>query len=330
MSVRNTLLVLVAAAMLVSLQACDRTIEQVVSTDQKPLSCADCHDGSNLITGKVTQWEESGHGVGEAYARGTSASCAGCHSGNAFREMIEAGGNPGSVAMGDPDPTRQDCRACHMIHDTYTMGDFALRSEEPVEFYATEGVTFDGGEGNLCVNCHQPRRFIPEPVDGVISGISSHWGPHHGPQSAMLLGVGGAGVDDMVGPHYGAVTNTCVDCHMGEGRNHTFEPDDANCQSCHPDIDGFDYKGVQTEIQALTDELGALLLAAGLINENGADGHPTVSSAPTDEAMALWNWLYVAHEDKSIGVHNPDYAKALLEEGIARMSASAPRADLNR
>jgi hypothetical protein len=321
MSVLRTLLVLVAVALLLGAQACDRTITRVESIDQ-PLSCADCHDPTNVITGKKTEWAESVHGTGTAYLRGTSADCAGCHSGNAFRQMIDAGLNPGEVEEGDPDPTRQDCRACHMIHETYTMQDFALRSEAPVHLFAVAGATFDGGEGNLCANCHQPRRDAPVAENGIITGISSHWGPHHGPQSAMLLGVAGAGVTGSVSPHYGAVTNTCVDCHMGEGRDHHFEPSVTTCQRCHPEATNLDYHGVQTEIEALTDELGELLLNAGLINENSPDGHPTVTSAPEDQGIALYNWLYVAHEDKSMGVHNPDYARALLQEGLTRMGAA--------
>ena len=284
--------------------------------------CVECHNGTNIISGKVIQWEESGHGTGESYVRGTRSSCAGCHSGNTFREMIGAGLNPGSVESGDPNPTRQDCRACHMVHegDEYDSSDWALQSVAPVAFYADAGGTFDGGTGNLCVNCHQPRRVIPEPVEGVISGISSHWGPHHGPQSSMLMGRVGAG--STVGSpsgHYTLVTDTCNGCHMGEGADHTFEPDTDRCQECHGEVDDFDINDRQTNTAALIDQLGELLLAAGLIDENGPDGHPIVSEAPENQAIALWNWLYVAHEDKSLGVHNPAYSQALLEEGIALM-----------
>jgi hypothetical protein len=322
MSVARTFLALVAVVLLLGAQSCDREITRVESN--KPLSCADCHNASSLITGKQTEWAESVHATGTAYVRASSASCAGCHSGNGFQQMVEAGENPDTVEQGQPDPTRQDCRACHQIHETYSMADFALTTEEPVQFIAIEGVTFKGGEGNLCANCHQPRRGFPEPENGMITGISSHWGPHHGPQSAMLLGVAGAGdVESTVSPHYGAVDNTCVGCHMGETLDHHFEPALATCQRCHPEATSFDYKGVQTEIEDLGDQLGALLLNAGLINENSEDGHPTVTEAPVDQAVALYNWIYVMHEDKSEGVHNPDYAKALLEEGLSRMGASA-------
>jgi hypothetical protein len=288
--------------------------------DASQLSCADCHDSSNLITGKETEWEESVHATGESYVRGTSSSCAGCHSGNAFALRVDAGLSPDEVASGDTDPTRQDCRACHKIHTTYTMDDFEVRGSDAVALYAVPGATFDGGLGNLCVNCHQPRRVFPEPENGMITGISSHWGPHHGPQSAMLLGVAGAGnVANTPSPHLG-VPNTCVQCHMGANLNHTFDVDTDNCQICHPDLDSFDYHNVQTDVQALLDQLGGMLVDAGLLTSNDADGHPAVSEAPVDGATALWNWLYIAHEDKSIGVHNPAYAKALLNASIALMT----------
>jgi hypothetical protein len=309
-------MVCIAAA--AALFACDRKttyVEEVVG----PITCSQCHDPSDLITAKKTDWEESVHGMGEAYVRATSASCAGCHSGNGFAAMVAAGQNPSEVTQGQASPTRQDCRACHQIHQTYTEADFALRTTATVALYAVPGTSYSGGEGNLCVNCHQPRRIFPEAVNDSISGISTHWGPHHGPQSAMILGVAGAGVAQMVSGHYG-VTNTCVWCHLGAEKTHTFEPEVASCnEKCHPDATNFDYHLVQTDILALSDQLGAELLARGLINENGPDGHPTVTKAQQDEALALWNWLYVAHEDKSEGVHNYGYARALLEEGLTRL-----------
>jgi hypothetical protein len=270
---------------------------------------------------KQAAWSESLHGTGEAYVRGTSAGCAACHSGGGFVAAVDAGLNPGEVTVGDSEPTRQTCYTCHQIHDSYTTDDWALRTTEPVDLYAVEGVSFDGGEGNLCVNCHQPRRVFPEPDEnGIIKGISSHWGPHHGPQSAMLLGVAGAGVDGRPGTHYNVVEGTCVTCHMGEGANHTWEPQISACQVCHgDDVTNFDIDGVQTEIEELVFQLGERLVAAGLIDENSEAGHPIVTEAPLGQATALYNWIYVAHEDKSKGVHNPRYTRQLLEAGLAAL-----------
>lgn len=284
------------------------------------LSCTECHNDTNLISGKHAAWSLSGHGMGEAFVRGTRNSCAGCHSGGAFSERIAAGLNPTEVEEGDPSPSRQDCRTCHQIHTTYTMDDFALETTDPVALYAVEGATYEGGEGNLCVNCHQPRRAFPEAEDGVITGITSHWGPHHGPQSSMLLGVAGAGVEGSPSAHYNLVDDTCVACHMGESRSHLFEPDLATCQECHDGAESFDINGVQTEVQAMLDELGDGLVAAGVLDVNGPEGHPIVEEAPENVALALYNWIYVAHEDASLGVHNPDYTMDLLQAGLDALS----------
>ena len=228
--------------------------------------------------------------------------------------MVAAGLTPDQVESGDPDPTRQDCRACHAIHVSYTGEDWALETTDPVDLYAFEGVTFDGGEGNLCANCHQPRRQIAEAVDGMIEITSTHWGPHHGPQSAMLLGLAGAGpVEGSASAHATMVEDTCVSCHLGEGDSHTFEADVAACTGCHADAEDFDINGLQTEVQAMLDELEEGLIALGWLDE---EGHPAVTSIPEAEAASLWNWIYIAHEDKSLGVHNPAYTKALLEAGL--------------
>ncbi len=281
------------------------------------VTCVECHDDTSLITGKKAAWSESTHGTGEAYGRGSSASCAGCHSGGGFSERIAAGLAPNEVEAGDPNPTRQDCRACHQIHTTYTAADFALETTDPVTLFAFEGVTFDGGQGNLCANCHQPRRMIADAVDGMIEVTSTHWGPHHGGESTMLLGVAGAGdVEGSPSMHALIVADTCVTCHMGEGDNHTFEPSVTACQGCHADAENFDINGVQTEVQAMLDELEEGLLAKGWLDE---EGHPTVDFIPEDEAAALWNWIYIAHEDGSLGVHNAAYTKALIEAGLAAL-----------
>ena len=288
--------------------------------DAGDLSCAGCHNETNLITAKQTAWSESLHGSGTAAAyAGGRDNCAGCHSGSSFIAMIAAGQNPGveRPASELTQVTRQDCRTCHEIHTTYTETDWALTTTEPVELYVVEDVTYDGGEGNLCVTCHQPRRVFPAPDEnGMITRISSHWGPHHGPQSSMLLGVAGGGVTGSPSAHYSMVDDTCVACHMGEGDNHSFEPEIDACKACHSDAENFDIGGTQTEVEAMIEELGEKLVAAGLIDENTEDGHPIVTEAPEAQALALFNWIYVAHEDKSKGVHNPTYTKALLQAGL--------------
>ena len=306
-------LVAVVFALVVLLVGASSVFAQVQITD-----CMACHNDTTLITGKQTAWAESTHGTGEAYGRGSSASCAGCHSGGGFSAMVAAGLTPDTVEAGDPEPTRQDCRACHQVHTSYTDADWALETTDPVGLYAFEEVTYDGGKGNLCANCHQPRRAIaaPDPNDN-IAVTSTHWGPHHGPQSAVLLGVGGAG--DVAGrpsAHAMLVKDTCVSCHVGEGMGHTFEPDVSACVKCHSDAEDFDIDGLQTEVAALIAELRELLIGKGLLDE---EGHPVVGEYPAAESSALWNYIMIEIEDGSLGVHNPSYTKDLLEASIAAL-----------
>ncbi len=46
---------------------------------------------------------------------------------------------------------------------------------------------------------------------------------------------------------------------------------------------------------------------------------------PRRMANALWNWIYVNNEDKSLGVHNPTYAKALLQQRHRRTEVGTAR-----
>ncbi len=279
------------------------------------LTCTECHNDTSTITGKDLEWEMSGHGEGTSYLRGTSASCAGCHAGQGFTARIAAGiTNPDNVEEGVADPVKTDCFTCHDIHQTYTTDDWALTTTDPVPLYAFEGVTFDMGNGNLCAACHQPRRALPAATDGLITIDSTHWGPHHGPQSAVLIGVGGS-TTGSPSAHYDLVADGCPACHMGETSNHTMAASTDACQGCHSGLDTFDYNGVQTKIQGLFDQLGAALQAAGALDEN-----LTLVPADYPEAVAAAAWDYeMIHDDGSWGVHNPDYFETLLTNDLAAL-----------
>jgi hypothetical protein len=281
------------------------------------LTCTECHNDTAVISGKKAAWDTSVHGTGTAaaYAGGRDG-CTGCHSGASFSKMVAAGQTPATYDGDAVDVTHQDCRTCHQIHTTYTGDDWALETTDAVSLYAFEDATYDGGAGNLCAVCHQPRRVI-EATDGIVNWSSSHYGPHHGPQSAMLLGIGGAGeVEGKAAGHYSLVEDTCVGCHVGDNDNHTFLPSVSACQECHADVENFDVNGTQTEVHALIAELEELLIANGLLD---ADGEVVTGEYPEAQANALWNFIYIEHEDKSAGAHNPNYTKALLEASIAAL-----------
>jgi hypothetical protein len=277
-----------------------------------------------LIVSKEAQFRENSvHGTGEAFVRGETTACAGCHGTEGAKARINAGLPPHDASVeGVTNVSPFDCRTCHNIHTTYTKADFSLTgAEQAVKLEYTDG-TFDGGKGNLCANCHQIRNPKPEiTAGGNFDVTSGRYGPHYGTEAPMLLGEGGLGVTGVPSPHYQGVEDTCVACHMGDERNHTYEPAVARCQTCHTDAENFDINGVQTEVQAMLDELHTIFVAQGLLDPEAdlwiasTDAPLTVSEAV---AQAMWNYKVVVY-DQSMGVHNSTYTEALLQQALDAM-----------
>jgi hypothetical protein len=265
-----------------------------------------------------TAWETSLHGSGTttAYAGGRAipgvGGCNACHSGGGFSERIASGTHFADIQTANPNASRIDCRACHQVHKTYTADDWALETTEDVKL-DTVDVTFTGGSGNLCANCHQPMSAFPAATDGLVKVSSTHWGAHHGPVATMILGVGGgSGLVGEPSPHSTKLPDSCVSCHMGEGKLHSFKPVVTACVDCHADAKNFDVNGVQTEIKEKLEAVKTALQAKGLLN---AEGVIVVGDYHEAQAAALWNYLMV-EEDKSLGVHNGVYANSLLDAAL--------------
>jgi len=286
-------------------------------------TCSECHNETTLVKARQVQYGTSLHGSGVTFER-NSADCAICHTSEGFTERIATGSVEIAGDIENPSPV--NCRTCHQIHDTYTAADWALAISAPVTLELT-GDTVDLGKGNLCTSCHQPRwgTEIPQAGGGDVEITSTRYGPHHGPQSTMLLGLAGYG--EFEGSSVHSITDGCVTCHMADAfgkqagghsmsmvyEYHGSERENlAGCESCHSDIEDFDRNGLQTEVQALVDELKDLLVAEGLITESGSGITGTFSS---EQAGALWNYKTIT-EDRSLGVHNPQFAKFLLQTAI--------------
>jgi hypothetical protein len=285
------------------------------------LACTECHNDTSLISGKKASWQESLHGSGTAFLEeGGNQNCAFCHSGSTFSTSVAAGVSFNEVESGDANPTHQDCRTCHQIHTTYTSADWALETDAPVT-QVVSGLTFDGGAGNLCANCHQARRYMADFVDKTdatkFTSTSPRFNPHLSVQGDILLGSGGEGVEGKPGSHYAMVEDTCVGCHMGGGEtaNHRMEPQITKCQECHADAENYDINGAQTKVEERMAELKAALTSAGLLDAEGAVIPGTWDEA---QATALWNYG-VIEEDASRGVHNPIYVNALLDAAFAAL-----------
>ncbi|WP_159520327.1 cytochrome c3 family protein [Sunxiuqinia indica] len=315
------------------------------------VACLVCHS-TEVKEDNEREYFRSQHASGALsldYAGGRDG-CAECHSGNGFVEWVETGDVTANIT-----PEAINCNTCHDIHSTFAVEDYALRITTPVDVI---GVTVDlGNSSNLCVNCHKPRRGWEDYDDGSLADsvmvTSTHAGPHHGPQTAVLMGLGGdhriGSIDaSAIGPstHGTDVEDaTCVGCHMYESTDeseggHTWWPAVESCKVCHATATDFDYKGGQTKIDLLMAQLAELLEAQegqkiaesapragdwhvvpgtvhGIIHFDEEDKayHPVIGQFDRDVFSAFWNFMTIL-EDRSHGVHNPAYAEALLLNAI--------------
>jgi len=297
-------------------------------------TCIQCHDNSQVMFAKIMQWESSTHATGGNFER-NSEDCAPCHTSQGFLERIASGSQTTAEPIDNPNPP--NCYTCHNIHDSYTPADWALITTEAVDLWIN-GVSTDQGTGNLCVNCHQPR--IPDPMidpgsnEDVTIG-SPYWGPHHGPQGAVMAGSGGyevgSGYTNSV--HSTLVENSCITCHLATaygtqagghnmGMTYAYHGHDvvnsAGCIACHPDPDALETKIEDTnaEVDELLGDLRSILLTQGVLDSTD---HVIPGTMAMDQAGGVFNYLYVL-EDRSGGVHNFNYTKKLLENSIASLS----------
>jgi hypothetical protein len=299
-------------------------------------ACFGCHDDTNLeFVAIQQQWENSAHASGANIDRST-VPCVRCHTGQGFLNMI---GGEDTVAVEDPSAIH--CFVCHAPH---TDGNFNLRVSGPVTL--EQGGTFDGyGPASLCASCHQARKPSPFFSDAdSIRITSSRWGPHHSVQADVFSGQHAyvfPGEDyDSISPHNQEADNACLACHMaaphgdlagGHSFNLVYEAEGeeaqlttgCNVEACHANnLEDFNYDGVQDSVAALLANLRTILINNNLLTEsnlvNASSSAPL--NIPMDVAGAIYNFLFF-EEDRSEGVHNPDYTIDVLNASIEYMSS---------
>jgi hypothetical protein len=214
--------------------------------------CFECHKSDSKIIGKQIEYNTSVHANGTTYYGENHDQCAGCHNNEGFNQRILQGGNftlTGAMPVtGFASPTPISCYTCHSIHTKYDSTDYRFKSVVPVVCMADSSITFDRGNSNLCINCHQSRSLAV--VDSSNKGItnlknaadndlivitSNRFGPHHGPQGNMLSGASTSGKNQSGAFQVGTATAygngsishanyadnktgeklvTCIKCHM--------------------------------------------------------------------------------------------------------------------
>jgi hypothetical protein len=211
------------------------------------------------------------------------------------------------------------------------------------------------GPGDTCMWCHRSRNDVTNYVT-ASNRMSTHWGPHEGPQADVFTGRGGY---EYPNQSYGTSTHqqklSCVDCHMPDVAtnagvpNHTFNPQISTCSasSCHtPAPTTFDVAGgeatvksVLTDLERAMNNLGWLTRSStapyatltdndagtGLVGDgNWALDQPMPGVTLTGpQAGAMYNYILVARGG-AFGVHNPLYVKQLMYDSYVAVTGGPP------
>jgi len=299
-------------------------------------TCTQCHNFSDTLVAKIVQYNHSLHGTGMNFER-NDTNCAPCHTSQGFREVLETGENETSEAVSNPAPV--NCRTCHMIHEIYTSEDWGIRTTDPIKLLINDKVVELAGSANLCGRCHQSRKPDPYPdleTKEDITINSAYWGPHYGSMAPVIASTGAIEIPgslsyDVTSPH---INIPCYTCHGGEpygaqAGGHTFymsyeyhgqdRGNTAVCEGCHSGIVqySFDLNGVQTEIEGLIEQLENQLIADGLIDETL---HIIPGTYSNEQVAIVMNYLLI-HYDRSLGVHNYPYTKAVLQNSYEALNS---------
>ena len=323
-------------------------------------TCKECHN-PEMVDAVAVEFEMSKHNTGiVAEEEAGNKGCTPCHTSQAFRYVCENNissafvlGSNGKYTNGYSSVATAtlgaiDCFTCHnKLHtDGYTGSQMTMLTNTAAVSMTMWGgradkiinLTQDGGMGNLCVKCHQPRPITKSAQDGnvldydslknfpaltfydnavgnkapnrVLPSYRTH--VHYGAVGAVFAGVGGIefmGTLDYTSSRH-ATLAACQNCHMatlnGVSGGHTFWAK-GNFNGCNATIDCHSADPITASSPKFTNTRstikGLLDQLADKINAVGA-GTPILHSEPDAEAN-LWAGLTTGNWDGYLNIYDP-------------------------
>lgn len=272
--------------------------------DPKLSKCTTCHQPPSMPI-------EVGAGFkfkhADYVARGVE--CGTCHSG---------------LTQGTGEVPKRRCESCHAIQEH-------INRYGETEFLHKQHVTDHKVD---CLECHTEMTHQIRPPEKVApGGCGQCHDAGHGIAEAFYRGEGGRGAPVTPNPMF--LTRVgCSGCHRQLGDNAmtpvgAVPAKEAACLACH----GTAYDGMMGRWQkafgpagdAVAAEVASALAAAEKAGEAGAALKPSLEDARHDAALVV--------KDKSRGVHNPWFARKLLESAFetsqsawAKLDPARPRA----
>lgn len=294
--------------------------------DSAPHLMLDQLEVAELIT---EEWKTSGHQFAITAPVERGIDCAKCHDGYVFSEQLNLAG----VDYILEHPTGIDCQACHSGY-----GKELIKTGVANVPFSSESI--EAGSGAVCYTCHNgnrdPEGLYAQSEQGTLERFSY---PHYGMSGALVSGLGGMEIPNIEYPTTLAHSNleqSCIQCHMPETKDgykkHSFTMDieyfKQTCGDCHEGSETFNINGFQDEIKimlttletAILDITGAVTIETGggvftYIDSNGQ----AIENISHQAYVATYNWRMIL-KDGSYGVHNPEYAKALLQESYKSLT----------
>lgn len=269
-------------------------------------TCALCHfkgqkpnekTGRCLICHEIPERVVSSAGVtfDHGQVKRLDMDCRSCHAG---------------IVRGEGNVPRERCVTCH--NQPSRLAEFGNR-DLLHRMHVTEHKVD-------CMNCHlQIEHGKVLQAANTASTCETCHGSGHSPQQDLYSGIGGRGVARMPGPMFVAGV-TCEGCHNPAlatvtasnelAGTHSVRASAVSCMSCH----GPGYQKIFDAWQrGLAGRLGALRSQM-----NGTNAAMGVSPPPAWED-ARHNFLLV---EKGRGIHNVNFAYALLEKAHEQMNAA--------
>jgi hypothetical protein len=197
------------------------------------------------------------------------------------------------------------CVACHDVHGARGAEASQRGLLRDVDVLAVLPGAPDAARGasRVCVPCHSPgNSALPEATSAAI------WAGRGGlsPETGAAL--------DGSAPH-ASDARGCLRCHdsgpaaLERGKGHAFAPSPASCAPCHAEPPKRRPE-LALEARELVAEL--LPLASRKLGSLPLHAEALAPTLPPTAARALRNALLVL-EDPAADVHNPDYARRLLD-----------------
>jgi formate-dependent nitrite reductase cytochrome c552 subunit len=304
-------------------------------------TCGKCHTGSHHPN--FDEWETSNHAMvtespAEEFEAGEGlTSCGQCHSGEYFLRVLVKGESLADDALAGVPREEQIsvvCVDCHNPHQQTGNAanpedgrDYQLRFPEAVAVVPTNTIeaTTNPQRFNLCGQCHHERGRTWE---------STSRGPHHSAQSNVYAGEMAMPADqEPLVPSrlsvHSFAAEQCAHCHMYRQdfmdeeapaiAGHTFQVNFKGCATagCHPSqgVAEAAIITLHTEVDGRLDMIEARLGDPSTWQYSSEGGPNSAGQAMLSDNIKKVRFLHAyISADGSLGVHNPDYVRDMLEK----------------